>query len=74
MTADTALRLARYFGTTPHFWLNLQTAHDLSRAELAVGPCDRAGHTSARGGYRVSAAFSGVKDPDLYFFQNVEEA
>ncbi len=30
ISADTALRLARYFGTTPEFWLNLQTAHDLS--------------------------------------------
>ena len=41
ITADTALRLARYFGTTPEFWMNLQTAHDLKveakakRAELA---------------------------------------
>ena len=33
MTADTAIRLGRYFGTTPRFWLNLQIAHDLSRAE-----------------------------------------
>ena len=33
VTADTALRLARYFGTDPRFWLNLQTAHDLSVAE-----------------------------------------
>lgn len=33
VTADTALRLARYFGTTPRFWLNLQAAYDLSRAE-----------------------------------------
>lgn len=33
VTADTALRLARYFGTTARFWLNLQAAHDLSRAE-----------------------------------------
>jgi antitoxin HigA-1 len=32
MTADTAHRLARYFGTTPEFWMNLQTAHDLSKA------------------------------------------
>ena len=32
ITADTALRLARYFGTTPDFWLNLQTAYDLSIA------------------------------------------
>ncbi len=29
VTADTALRLARYFGTTDHFWLNLQTRFDL---------------------------------------------
>ncbi len=29
VTADTALRLARYFGTTARFWLNLQAQHDL---------------------------------------------
>ena len=29
VTADTALRLARYFDTTPRFWLNLQTQYDL---------------------------------------------
>ena len=29
ITADTALRLARYFGTTERFWLNLQAQHDL---------------------------------------------
>jgi addiction module HigA family antidote len=29
ITADTALRLARYFGTTDHFWLTLQTRFDL---------------------------------------------
>ena len=29
ITADTALRLARYFATTDRFWLNLQTRHDL---------------------------------------------
>jgi antitoxin HigA-1 len=33
VTADTALRLARHFATTPRFWLNLQAAHDLSKAE-----------------------------------------
>ena len=32
VTADTALRLARYFGTAPQFWLNLQTAYDLAMA------------------------------------------
>lgn len=33
MTADTAIRLARHFGTTPTFWMNLQINHDLSKAE-----------------------------------------
>jgi antitoxin HigA-1 len=33
ITADTALRLARYLGTSPRFWLNLQTIFDLRVAE-----------------------------------------
>jgi addiction module HigA family antidote len=33
VTADTALRLARYFGNSPEFRLNLQAAHDLRAAE-----------------------------------------
>lgn len=37
VTPDTALRLARYFGTTPQFWLNLQLAHDLSKAIAESG-------------------------------------
>ncbi len=37
VTADSALRLARYFGTTPGFWVNLQAAHDLSLAEAKSG-------------------------------------
>ena len=37
VTADTALRLARYFGTTPQVWLNLQQTYELRRAEIAVG-------------------------------------
>ena len=32
ITADTALRLARYFGSSPQFWLNLQAAYDLEVA------------------------------------------
>ncbi len=32
ITADTALRLARYFDTTPKFWLNLQSSYDLAIA------------------------------------------
>jgi addiction module HigA family antidote len=38
VTADTALRLACYFGTTPEFWLNLQSAHELSVAQGESGP------------------------------------
>ena len=33
VTADTALRLARYLGTTAQFWLNLQSTYDLKIAE-----------------------------------------
>jgi len=33
VTADTAIRLACYFCTDPRFWLNLQTAHDISKAQ-----------------------------------------
>ncbi|EJW11236.1 HigA protein (antitoxin to HigB) [Rhodovulum sp. PH10] len=41
MTPDTALRLAKYFATTPEFWMNMQTSYDLTieaeakQAELA---------------------------------------
>ena len=37
ITGDTALRLARFFGTSAQFWLNLQTLHDLRIAEQKVG-------------------------------------
>ncbi len=33
ITADTALRLGRFFGMSPHFWLNLQTRYDLEVTE-----------------------------------------
>src|SRR5882762_11821330 len=33
VSADTVIRLGRYFGTDPRFWLNLQAAYDLSKAE-----------------------------------------
>ena len=35
VTADTALRLSRYFGTTPKFWLGLQDDYDLEEERLA---------------------------------------
>lgn len=38
ITGDTALRLGHWFGTNPQFWLNLQAAHDLRRAEATNGP------------------------------------
>ena len=37
VSADTALRLARYFGTTPQLWLNLQKTWELRRAEIDKG-------------------------------------
>jgi addiction module HigA family antidote len=36
ITADTALRLGRYFGTSAEFWINLQTRHDLDVAERSM--------------------------------------
>jgi addiction module HigA family antidote len=36
VTADTALRLARYFTTSPEFWMNLQAAYDLDAAQRAL--------------------------------------
>jgi addiction module HigA family antidote len=38
IATDTALRLAIYFGTTPEFWLNLQTHHDLKLARRTLLP------------------------------------
>jgi addiction module HigA family antidote len=37
ITADTALRLARYFGTSPQFWINLQSNYDIEKAQDMVG-------------------------------------
>jgi addiction module HigA family antidote len=36
LTADTALRLSRYFGTTAEFWMNLQAAHELETAKQSL--------------------------------------
>ena len=38
ISADTALRLARYFGTSERFWLNLQTRYDLEVERERLGP------------------------------------
>ena len=37
ISADTALRLAKYFGTTPEFWMNLQSRYELEAAKLEIG-------------------------------------
>jgi antitoxin HigA-1 len=37
ITADTALRLAHFFGTSPEFWINLQSIYDLRIAQQAYG-------------------------------------
>ncbi len=49
ITADTALRLGKWFGTGPKLWLNLQQAYDLDVAKLEIGldleaikPCEAA--------------------------------
>jgi addiction module HigA family antidote len=36
ITPDTALRLARFFGNSPEFWLNLQQSYDLSKARMEL--------------------------------------
>ena len=38
ITADTALRLARYFGTTEQFWMNLQASYEVRRARASLRP------------------------------------
>ena len=37
VTADTALRLARFFDTSPEFWMNLQAMHDLTKTRIESG-------------------------------------
>ncbi len=37
ISADTALRLSRYFGTSERFWLNLQARHDLELKKMELG-------------------------------------
>jgi len=37
VTADTALRLGQYFGTSAHFWMNLQSAYELDLARQQLG-------------------------------------
>ena len=41
ITGDTALRLGHFFGTSPQFWLNLQTLYDVRIAEQKAGQAIR---------------------------------
>ena len=45
VTADTALRLARFFDTTPQLWLNLQSTYELRKAEQETGELIKASIT-----------------------------
>ena len=56
VTADTALQLGRYFDTTPEFWINLQSNHDLSKARTGDRrPDHRSGAASCAGRQGVMA-------------------
>lgn len=57
VTADTALRLAKFFGTTPQLWMNLQSSYNLRKAE----------NDSERRSTRSSLPRSGWPDPVLPF-------
>ncbi|MSP32910.1 MAG: addiction module antidote protein, HigA family, partial [Pseudolabrys sp.] len=37
ISADTALRLSKYFRTTPEFWMNLQNRYELETAKMEIG-------------------------------------
>jgi len=54
VTADTTVRLARYFGTTERFWLNLQTQYDLDVERDRLG--DRLNEEVTRRGFRPRGA------------------
>ncbi len=45
ITADTALRLGKFFGTGPELWLNLQKSYDLDKAKVELGAKIREIHT-----------------------------
>jgi antitoxin HigA-1 len=55
LPADTALRIARYFGTSERFWTNLQTCYDLGVEKDRLGPrLDREVHALPNSGRQAS--------------------
>jgi addiction module HigA family antidote len=75
VTADTALRVARYFGTTPELWINLQTFYDLRVAQRRSGrTIERGSHNTVTSGrrswrtlQRAAVGFSPRPDGELKF-------
>ena len=49
VSADTALRLARFFGTSAEFWIGLQAMHDLTKTKVGSRRDDRARYSTASG-------------------------
>jgi len=64
ITADTALRLAKFFGTTVGFWMNLQTRYDLRMAERAIAADLAAIQTFKRKAARSTRKRLGLPEPD----------
>ena len=50
ITADTALRLSQYFGTSAEMWLSLQSQYDLRVAQRTTGATDQSAHQDPQGG------------------------
>lgn len=57
VTPDTAFRLARFFGSTPQFWLNMQTNHDIANASIDVSGIKPLGEAAS--GISVSGVSGG---------------
>lgn len=72
ITANSALRIAKFFGTSPEFWLNLQTSYDLEEAAKTV---DLKGIKAALGGDAgdIEAFEVREKEPDDAFESVVKD-
>jgi antitoxin HigA-1 len=65
ITADTALRLARYFGTTPDFWMTMQLSYDLALAISQVAVRIEAEVTPASADRKVNLRPGALENPSL---------
>ena len=64
ITGDSALRLARFFGTSAEFWINLQSQHDLQIAEIKSGDAIRALPTLNRTQIQSHASLGPARTPE----------